>query len=232
MTEIHAHPGMAVATGEDLCDLSYHKKLAIRGQAFESDLSALTKITEDNQQIAAEFGHQHHGDHSHVELRRGLQLTHIDNHVDATTQTFAFYLALENEIVQQSRRDERLYQQWRFKPGQRVHLRIPIRRHSQTLKVPADALTMESESAFVYRQFIHEHTFQPGKVVDQHAHADLELEPVPVRVLYRNGRDAILDPNGELHPGDVIAMNVAYKLRLIQRLQASEGGGHDHGHDH
>ena len=224
---IHAHPGMAVKTGVSLCDLSYHGRLYIKGQAFESDLGVIADLSKSEVAVTAEFGHQHHGGHHHSVRQEDLLVTHIDNHVSTETQTFSFFLPIENDVLGESLRNDRLYRQWRFRPGQRVHLRAPVAKFSQKIKLPVEAVAVEGPNAYVFRE--HQHVHELG--VPHEDHAYLEIEPVDVHVLHRDHQYAIIEP-GELKANDSVAMNAAFKLQLAMRMAAGGGGGHHHDHDH
>ena len=148
---IHTHPGQAVQAGGKLCDLSYHGRLYIRGQAFESDVDALNRLNANGWGITAEFGHQHHDGHRHTLRREKLKITRIDNHVSAEG-LFSFYIPISNEVAQEFRSEGRLYQQWKFRPGQRVHLRLPVEKHETKIKVPVDAVAVSGPNAVVFRK--------------------------------------------------------------------------------
>ncbi len=152
---IHCHPGMAVVAGAELCRLTMHDQLFLKGQAFEADLESITQLTESDWGVTAEFGHQHHGDHKHSTVRRGLRVARIDNHVDPETQTFSFFLPLENEVVQEISNDGRLYRQWRFRPGQRAHLKVPTDQQTGKIRLPLAAVAIEGPNAIVFRKHSH-----------------------------------------------------------------------------
>ena len=266
--------------GGHLCDLSYHGRLYLRGQAFEGDVAALNRLNKNGWGVTAEFGHQHHDGHQHLMRRDDLKITRIDNHV-SNEGLFSFYIPIDNEVVQEFRSDDRLYQQWLFRPGQRVHLRLPVAKHEGKIKVPVDAVAMNGPNAVVFRKPSHgeenialmvgigiamgateedhsEHDHDAhaghGHDEDTHAvdhddhsehdhdahadhdhaheqHAFLMLEPVPVHVLHRGHDFVVINPEGELKPGDEIALNAAYKLQLAMQMAAGGGGhGHDHAH--
>ena len=152
---IHTHPGQAVQAGGHLCDLSYHGRLYLKGQAFESDVAAINRLNQNNWGVAAEFGHQHHQGHQHLMRKDNLKITRIDNHV-SSEGLFSFYIPIDNEVVQEFRSDGRLYQQWQFRPGQRVHLRLPVAKHESKIKVPIDAVAMSGPNAIVFRKHSHD----------------------------------------------------------------------------
>lgn len=249
--ELLAHPGKMVQRGDDLCNLAYHTELYIRGRAFETDMPALAKIAENGWRIRAEFGHEQANDHSHRLSIEGLELLHVDNHVDKVTQTFSFYLPIVNEVEKQIT-DEygRIYQQWKYKPGQRVHLSLPVDHWEDALQLPRDAVVIEGPNAFVFVEHIDPHMTDTtyAHSDSDHAHEDdhddhahegdhdhhvhIEFEPVPVQVLYRDANVVVLADDGQLNANDRIAMNNADKLDLAMKMQASGGGGHHHDHDH
>ena len=167
VTRLDVHPGKSVRRGDTLCTLSLHSELQIRGTAFESDLPVLQKVNDNNWSIVAEFGHVQHDGHAHRHKLGGLQLLHINNHADAGSQTFDFFLPLQNEI-ERSTRDSagRSYLQWRFKPGQRVHLRVPLALWQDQLLLPRDAVVIEGPNAFVFVE--HEHHDEAGGDSDGH----------------------------------------------------------------
>lgn len=298
VSSLQAHPGMTVKNGDDLCHFAYHGRLYIKGEAFEIDLDPVSRIASNDRTVAVEFGHQHFGGHQHTILRDDLKILHIDNHVDPETQTFSFYIPLQNDVVQDLGDGDRVFRQWRFKPGQRAHIRVPVEVWNSQLKLPVEAVAMEGPNAVVFRRHVHDHAdhadgsagFGAGigdfglrdleddhsdhhdhanhdsghahnhddthaHDIDDHDHGDhdhgnhvhgnhdhddhdhgtashvIELEPVPVHVIYRDEDTVIIDPNGELKLGDEVALNNAYKLQLMLKMNASGGGGH-HGHEH
>lgn len=256
---LNVYPGKSVSRGEDLCSLAFHAELYLEGQAFEGDLAALSRITEQNWPIIAEFGHNHQDGHGIDVVREDLRLLHVDNHVDPTNQTFKFYLPLGNEVKNAiSDKAGRTFQQWLFKPGQRVHLKLPVERWENQLLLPIESVVVEGPNAFVFVEHIHTQdpiaeagswVEKPGESnhrhgADGHGHGEhshahdaarrihIELEPVPVRLLHRDNRWAVIANDGQLEMDQRIALNNAYKLNLAMKMKASGGGGHGHGHEH
>ncbi len=231
---IQVHPGKTVQRGEELCQLAYHAELYIQGQAFDRDLPALAKISEAGWKVNVEFGHEHDREHSHTLLLQGLELLHVDNHVDRETQTSSFYLPIRNEVVE-SIADEhgREFQQWRFKPGQRVHVKLPTEHWEDQLLLPLDAVVVEGPEAFVFVE--HDDPAlddqNSNDLQDAHDEIFIEFEPVPVRLLHRDDRWAIVADDDQLSLTQRVALNRAYQLHLAMELQSAGGGGHHH-HDH
>lgn len=219
---LEVFPGKSVKPGDDLCHLSDHEQLLIRGEAFENDVESLAKMNSRGDTASIEFGIEGH--HTH---RDGFRLLYIQNHVDLDSQTFHFYLPLKNEVLNESRdADGVLYRSWRFKPGQRVHVVVPVETWTERIVLPLEAVVQEGPEAFVFRQHIHEHEEE-----EEHEH-EFEYEPVPVHIEYQDKHNVVIEyePDGELKLQDIVALNSAYRLQLA--LKADAGGGGHHHHDH
>jgi multidrug efflux pump subunit AcrA (membrane-fusion protein) len=269
---IQVHAGQTVQRGDALCTLDNHAELYVRGQAFDSDLPLLDRLTEKGWKITAEFGHDHDEPGGTTIIRRDLPLLRIDNVVGAESQTFTFFLPLRNEIAQ-TLNDEagRSFVHWRFKPGQRVHLRIPAEHWQDQIVLPLDAVVLEGPHALVFV----EHTAPsavPGHSHDDHSHDDrshddhsqddhshdddqqahehphpdphqhaesdaggdvfIELEAVPVQLLHRDERFAVIANDGQITSGRRVALNSAYELQQAMRMQQGGSGSHPHAHEH
>lgn len=239
------HPGKAVSRGESLCTVAYHQRLYIEGTAFEVDLPTLEQIAKKGWKITAETAHDEHDHHGMTSLQ--LNLLRVDNHVDEVTQTVRFFVELPNEIAQTLTEDGRQFDQWRFRPGQRLHLRLPVERWTDQITLPTDAVVVDGPNAFVFAEHDHEDESAGGmlnaasdtesnaEVHDEEHDEDhgvfIEFEPVPVRLLHRDDQTVVIANDGQLHDGERIALNNAYKLYLAMKMQAG-GGGHHHHHDH
>ncbi len=237
------HPGQSVQRGETLCSMAYHAELYVQGTAFESDLDTLERIAQNDWTITAE-SHLRHADHTGSTDRDALRLLRIDNHMDDQTQTVRFFVLLDNRI-ESSRSDEqgRHFVQWRFRPGQRIHLRLPVEKWENQITLPLDAVVIDGPNAFVFVEHHdhphgvdddHDHDHSHDDDHDHHDHHDvfIELEPVPVRLLHRDDCMVVLADDDELDPRAKIALNNAYKLHLAMKVQSGGGGGHHHHHDH
>ncbi len=248
-------PGSAVQRGDALCTVAYHPTLYLKGTAFQDDLHVLERIIDQRWKITVEThepGHQHGSDLQ-------LELLRIENHVDEQTQTVQFFLELPNQVTFAREREGRKFEQWRFRPGQRLHLRLPVERWRDQLTLPADAVVVDGPNVFVFAQHHDAHNLAPEEssggspslslvttqlaseqpqaasadepLHDDEHHAFIELEPVPVRLLYRDDKTVVIADDGQLHSDDNIALNNAYQLYLAMKMQAGAGGGHHH-HDH
>ena len=222
---LHVYPGKAVQRGEEMAHISYHTVLHIQGQAFESDIDAISRLRRDDVAVKAELGIA-----GHEVVRENLRVLYVDNHVDADTQTFPFYIPLRNEVVHDTRDDQgRVYRSWRFKPGQRGHVILPIDKLEHQFKLPRAAVVQEGPDSFVFRKHEHVHTLADDPAHEEDAY--IEFEPVPVHVLHQDIDFAVVADDGQLHVGDTVAMSSAYQIHLALKTQTG-GGGHAHDHAH
>ena len=239
---LHVHPGMAVGRGDSLCTVAYHPSLYLEGTAFQDDLPILERIANEGWMVTVET--HEHDQHNHADIH--LPLLRIDNHVDEASQTVKFFLELPNRVSHTRESDGRIFEQWRFRPGQRLHVRLPMERWMDQLTLPADAVVVDGPNVFVFTEHHHDDESEQGEgslematnVEDPDQDEDhdhdvfMELEPVPVRLLYRDDTTVVIADDGQLSSDEEIALNNAYKLYLAMKMQSGGGGGHHHHHDH
>jgi hypothetical protein len=144
----------------------------------------------------------------------GLKLLYLADQVDRQSRALHFYVRLPNEIISDRQEDSHRFVQWRFNPGQRVELSLPVERWSERLVVPAEAVVNEGAESYVYRQS------------GDHFHR------VPVHVEHRDQKSAVIANDGSVFPGEVIAAHGAFQIHLA--LKNKSGGAVDPhaGHSH
>ena len=215
--------GEAVERGQPMFQVSDYSQLLVQTVAFESDIELLRNLQKFEQSVAVEFGHNQDSDHGYEIRRDGLKISYIEQRIDKATQSLHMYLPLPNERVELPVQEEnRKFTAWRFRPGQRAHVRVPVKTWNDVIVVPVGAMFEEGAETFVFRQHTHEE-------FDDVEH--VEFETVPVRVLHKDQRFAVLADNN-LSTSDRIVMNRAYQLHLALKVGKGSAGGHDHGHDH
>jgi cobalt-zinc-cadmium efflux system membrane fusion protein len=246
------HPGQSVERGNALCTVAYHPRLYVVGTAFQEDLPVLERIAEEGWKVTVET---HDPSHQYgSELR--LDLLRLDNHVDEESQTVKFYLELPNQVAHTRVDAGRTFEQWRFRPGQRLHLRLPVEKWTNQVTLPTEAVVVDGPNIWVFAKHVHEEllvnkslnvaasAIPAAASRDSAVFADeevlagegenhdifMELEPVPVNLLYRDDKTVVIADDGRLD-SEEIALNNAYKLYLAMKMQAGGGGGHHH-HDH
>jgi len=220
---IEASKGKSFERGEQLCVLTWHGKLLLKGLAFESDMQTIATAGENGSLFAAGFGEAA----NHMR-REGLPLFSIDNHVDEESQTFPVYVAIGNEVASRHRDSEgRWHVNWQFKPGQRAHLEIPVENWTQQVVAPAGAVVTDGPETFVFKKMGHTHQGDDGEVI-------VEFEKIPVKVLYQDARYAVLEDQLKLDLYEKYALDKAHQLNLALKQAASGGGGghSHHGHSH
>ncbi len=210
--QIDVFPGKMIQPGDELCDLALHDELALTGLGFQRDSELIAQVLEHQWSITAIF---ETGEGEPL-VREGLKIQYADNVVDAGTRLFKFYIPLDNEVVRDMPGPNNVtYRSWRFKPGQRAQLLVPIEHWTDKIVLPTEAVVKEGPEAFVFRQ--------NGKL----------FERVPVVILYEDGRHSLLANEGSLYPGDVVAMNEAYQLNLaLKKSQGGSGADPHAGHNH
>jgi cobalt-zinc-cadmium efflux system membrane fusion protein len=203
--------GEQVATGDELAVIADHCELFVEGLAFEDDAAGLRRAARNGWHIDADLLL---GDERASSVS-GLKLLYLADHVDSESRAFRFYLQLPNEVVlDQTTDDGRRFVEWRFKPGQRMQLEVPVDKWEQQLVLPLAAVVDEAAESYVYQQ--------NGDHFDQ----------VSVHVVYRDQKSVVVANNGSLFPGDIIAGQGAYQMHLA--LKNKSGGGIDPhaGHNH
>ncbi len=203
--------GEQVDAGRELAVLADHCELLIEGLAFEDDAEEIRRATEGGRGVSAR---PLVGDSPGAAIT-DLELLYVADQIDPDSRAFKVYLRLPNEVVlDKSNQAGGRHIEWRFKPGQRMQIQVPVETWKEQLVLPTTAIVDEGAEIYVYRQ--------NGGQFDQ----------VPVHVLYRDQLSVVVASNGAIFPGDVIAGKGAYLIH--QALKNKSGGGIDPhaGHNH
>lgn len=211
LQEVQIHKGQAVVEGQTLCVLADYSELYIEGQAFEQDLDLLMGAAQRQWKVSAT-----------LEMAGGkqqtvpnLELVYSGSTIHADSRTLPFYVRLPNEIIRDivTPQDQRFID-WRFRPGQRVQVQVPVEEWADQLVVPVEAVAREGAEWFVFQQ--------NGSHFDR----------VAVHIKYRDANQAVIANDGSVFPGDVIALRGAHQLQMA--LKNKSGGGVDPhaGHNH
>jgi multidrug efflux pump subunit AcrA (membrane-fusion protein) len=202
--------GQQVTAGDTLCVLADHCELYIEGTAFEADTPALREAIEAGTPMSADIL---------VSTKReqaveGLKLLYLSDQVDRESRAQHFYVKLPNEIVSDRREGDQRFLQWRFRPGQRVELSLPVEKWTERIVVPAAAVVTDGAESYVYRQ------------------SGDSFERVPVHVEHRDNKSAVIKNDGAVFPGDVIAGNGAFQIQLALKNQSGAPIDPHAGHNH
>jgi len=210
LQELKVHKGQSVNAGETLCVLADYGDLFVEGLAFEQDITQLREASNRNWEVSAIFDLPG----SAPGIVEGLKIAYLSNEVDTDSRTLHFYVDLPNEMTGDKRTGESRFVEWKYLPGQRLQLRVPVEEWPNQIVVPVDAVAREGAEYYVFQQ--------NGKHFDR----------VPVHVKYRDQFNAVIDNDGSLFPGDVIAMRGAHQMQMALKNKAGGGVDPHAGHSH
>lgn len=200
--ELSVELGQQVQAGQRLAELSNHQSLFIAGHAFKREASFLEKAAQEQRPIAVEFAED---DASHwPKLAQTFEIRHLANSLDSDSRTFDFFIPLKN----QSRgyeKDGETFLVWRFRPGQRTRLYVPVEEFQDVIVLPAAAIVREGPETFVFRQ--------NGDLFDRRS----------VRLLHEDRLNVVIANDGSVAPGWFIAQNAAASLNRVLKAQEASG---------
>ena len=202
MQELKVDLGQQVQAGQLLSVLSNHHSLYIEGHAFKQEAPFLEKAAQNGWPIQVEFAED---DGLHwPPLDQTFQIRHLANAIDVSSRTFDFFIPLTN----QSRgyeKDSKTFVVWRFRPGQRVRLHVPVEEIKDVIVLPSAAVVREGPEAYVFRQ-----------------NGDL-FNRIAVHVLYEDRLNVVLANDKSLTPGVYLAQSSAASLNRVLKAQAASG---------
>lgn len=201
--------GQHVNSGDSLCTLADHSELYIEGTAFEQDAQALNQAANRNAEVTAILDSP-----EGTQAVPKLNILYVANQVDPESRGLHFFVRLPNQLVRDAESNGHRFIGWRFKPGQRLKLRVPVETWTGQIVVPTQAIVQEGAETYVFQRF--------GDHFDRRS----------VRVVYRDQLSVVIANDGALKPGDVVAASGAQQLHLA--LKNKSGGGIDlhAGHNH
>lgn len=226
--QLPVHVGQAVKAGETLCVLADYGELFLEGRAFEQDADALVRTNLVTVTASASAGAGLAVDAKrpdrtvtaiaesqpgHEEKIENLQLAYVDNEIDVSSRALHFFVSLPNTIVNEEMRNGRAYITWKYRPGQRMQIRVPVETWENVIVLPAEAVARDGIEAYVF--------VQNGDA----------LERRPVQVRYRDRFDVVVEPGNWIVMGvEKVALNAAHQLLVAIKIKAGGGGGHHHHH--
>ncbi|MEQ1825592.1 MAG: efflux RND transporter periplasmic adaptor subunit [Pirellula sp.] len=208
--DLQVRKGQTVNAGETLCVLGDYDELLIEGQAFETEIAQVTAAKLADRPVTATVSSS-----GKIERIENLPLSWISNEVDPATRTLKFYVTLKNEITEDklSQSGQR-YVSWKYRVGQRMEIGVPIAQWKEQIVLPVDAVVREGIDSFVFQQ--------NGDHFDR----------VAVHEKHRDQSFVVIENDGSLYPGDVVALRGAHQMEMA--LKSKSGGGIDPhaGHSH
>ncbi len=194
--------GQQVQAGQLLSVLSNHHSLYIEGHAFKQEAPYLEQAAQNGWPVQVEFAED---DQQHwPALEQSFQIRHLANAIDPANRTFDFFIPLTN----QSRgyeKDGQTFVVWRFRPGQRVRLHVPVEELQDVLVLPSAAIVREGPEAYVFRQ-----------------NGDL-FNRISVHVMYEDRLNVVVANDGSITSGLYLAQNAAASLNRVLKAQAASG---------
>jgi len=200
--ELKAELGTQVQAGQLLAVLSDHRLLYAVGHAFKREAAALERAAREGWPVEIEFAEDDAA--AWPPLEQTFAIRHLANTVDRESRTFDFFVPLEN----QSRgydKDGRSFTVWRFRPGQRVRLHVPVEKFSGVIVLPAGAVVQEGAEAYVFRQ--------NGDLFDR----------LPVHTIYEDRQSVVIANDGSVAPGWYLAQGSAASLNRVLEAQSASG---------
>lgn len=155
--------GRQVQAGQTLCTLADHHWLYIEGYGFRQEIPLVARAAKEGWKVEVEFLEESN-DGWEKPLETAFQIRHLSNNIDPETRTFSFYLPLHNQSETYEKNRRKLLR-WRFRPGQRVRLNVPVKEFEEVIEngktvlkeknvfvVPSAAVARDGPEAYVFEQ--------------------------------------------------------------------------------
>ena len=201
--------GHQVRPGDQIAVLSDHQHLFVRGHAFKREAGTLERVMEKGWSVGVEFIDD--VPENWPNLNQRFKIRNLANEVDPESRTFDFIIPMENQ--------SRIYEDgdltsivWRFCPGQRVRLQIPVEKIESVLVLPAAAVVRDGAEVYAFQA------------------AGRFYRRFPVHLLYQDRHNVVLANDGSLPVGAEVAQCAAASLNRILKSQTNQGGQEFHVH--
>jgi membrane fusion protein, heavy metal efflux system len=211
LSELRVHKGQSVNAGETLCTLSDYSQLYIEGLAFEQDAGSITAAARRNWTVRAVF----EAPNNERQTLDDLSIIRLSNEIDTNSRTLHFYAGLPNVIESLKNTDDgNFFVGWRYRPGQRLQLEVPVEEWPDEIVLPVEAVTKEGAEFYAFQQ--------NGSHFDR----------VAVHVKHRDQSSAVIANDGALFPGDVVAWRCAHQMQMALKNKSGAGADPHAGHTH
>jgi biotin carboxyl carrier protein len=194
--------GQQILAGEVLCILADHRALLIEGRGFKEDMPRVQEAVRNAWPVEVDFELPPGGNWPAPPAT--LHIQHVANLIDEESRTFRFFLPLENQWQPYAQQGQ-THVMWRFRPGGRVQLHVPVEKLENVLVLPKTAVVWEGPEAYIFRQ--------NGDLFDRR----------PVHVLAEDRTSVVIANDGSLRPGSYIAQNAAASLNRVLKAQLASG---------
>ncbi len=211
LRSLFVKPGQYVEAGAQLCLLVDYAELFIKGRAFEHDGHSLLRASREKWKLTATT----EDNPENPEVIEGLEIVYVDNEIDPESRALYFYVGLPNKVVQEGESAHgHRFLSWKYRPGQRMQIRVPIEEWPDRIVLPVDAVAKEGAEKYVFQQ--------NGNHFDR----------VPVQVEYQDQLWAVIANDGSISPGDTVAISGAHQLQMALKNKAGGGVDPHAGHNH
>jgi cobalt-zinc-cadmium efflux system membrane fusion protein len=194
--------GQTVQAGEMIVSLANHQSLYVVGHAFKREAGLIAQAAQSNEPVEIQFAE----DAADVwpSFDQQFHVRHLSNTIDVNTRTFDFFVPLQNQS-RTYEKDGSKFLVWRFRPGQRARIQVPVEKLPNVFVMPTAAVVREGPEAFVYRQ--------NGNLFNQ----------ISVHVLYEDRSNVVVANDGSITPGTYLAQTAAASLRRVLKAQSASG---------
>ncbi|QEF98553.1 Biotin-requiring enzyme [Stieleria maiorica] len=200
--QLRVELGQTVQAGQVIADLSNHQSLYVVGHAFKREAVFLEAAAQQGRVIEIEFADDTPG--NWPDLEQTFSIRHLSNTIDPDSRTFDFFVPLSNQS-RSYRKNEETFLVWRFRPGQRARIHVPVEQLDNVFVMPADAVVNEGSESYVFRQ-----------------NGDL-FNRFSVHVLHQDRRHVVIANDGSMTPGAYFAQNAAASLNRVLKAQTASG---------
>ncbi len=194
--------GQSIQPGQLIASLANHHLLYIVGHAFNREAEFLAQAAEESRPVEVEFSDD--STSRWPPLNQTFRIRHLSNSIDFESRTFDFFVPLANQSRKYGKDGERFFV-WRFRPGQRARIYVPVEKLPNVFVLPAEAVAHAGPNAYVYRQ--------NGGLFNQ----------ISVHVLHEDRRNVIIANDGNMTPGAYFVQNAAASLNRILKAQSASG---------
>lgn len=194
--------GQTVQAGDLLASLANHQSLFVIGHAFKREAGLLEQAAQRKTPLKIGFAE----DSSELwpTIDQPFQIRHLSNTLDTATRTLDFFVPLNNQS-RTYEKDGKTFLVWRFRPGQRTRIEIPVEKIADVYVLPTEAVVREGADVYVYRQ--------NGDLFNQ----------IAVQILHEDRTHVVLANDRSITPGTFLAQNSAASLRRVLKAQSASG---------
>ncbi len=200
--QLNAGLGQQVQAGQLLSTLSDHSALYIEGHAFKREAPYLERAAQNAWPIEVEFAEDME-DHWPT-LQQAFEIRYLSNSIDTASRTFDFFVPLSNQARAYEKNNE-TFVVWRFRPGQRVRLHVPVEELTDVIVLPSAGIVREGPEAYVFQQ-----------------NGDL-FNRLSVQILHEDRLNTVIANDGTITPGLYLAQGAAASLNRVLKAQAASG---------